>query len=425
VGPQLHPLRGAGNDEDGTQSPEALLISAFLEIGDFSPERYHVVDDDIMAWSKLWAFAREYQTYSGEAPPVSLVKKQFPDFEITKDVSPVWAAAKVVEASAMRDMRGRVQDVVRALGDENMGEALELFEGVQRPRGFKKEPLDPFDHTALISDFDITKMPVPYPSLTKATDGIGPAELWYWAMRLGEGKTHMLCDIAANIAKCGYNVGMASLEMRAKVVSHRVALRLAGNRDKALTNALRSGRLEEQKEALDTIHAMVPGSISIFDPSHGKINTTSSIHDMCHDFDIVFVDHVGLLTTADGRRAIDDWRAQATISNVLREITLSTTTPIFAAAQINREGQRVGSQSPPKASHLAQSDALGQDADVVVTGKRLSARVSVFSAEKVREGPNLRWHTRFDIPGNRIEEISREQAMELGVLDADAETIID
>ncbi|MFL5865239.1 MAG: DnaB-like helicase C-terminal domain-containing protein, partial [Solirubrobacteraceae bacterium] len=287
---QLYPLRTEGNEEEGSQAPEALLISAFIETGDFDPDRYHVKDDDVWAWSKLWKFSREYQAYAGSAPPLSLVTKQFPDFELTRDVSAAWAAAKVVEAASMRDMRMRVQGVVRALGEEDLGGALELFDGVQRPRGFRKEPLDPFDHASLTQDFDVTKIEVPWPTLQRCTGGIGRAELWYFAMRLGEGKTWMLNDMAARAAKCGFNVGIASLEMRSKVVSHRIALRLAGNRDQALTRALRSDDLGEQKEALDTIKGLTPGSVSIYDPSHGKINTTNTVHEMCRDFDLVLVD---------------------------------------------------------------------------------------------------------------------------------------
>jgi replicative DNA helicase len=243
-------------------------------------------------------------------------------------------------------------------------------------------------------------------------------------MRLGQGKTWMLCDITARAAKCGYNVGIASLEMRDKVWGQRVALRLAG-RDAAVTRALRSQVLGEQKEALDHLQKVTPGKVEIFDPSHGQVNTTSFVSEMCRDYDLVIVDHAGLLMTSDGRRAIDDWRAMAVISNTLREITLATTTSVVAAAQINREGERSGSQSPPKTSQLSQSDALGQDGDVVVTGKRLSNRVSVFDAAKVRNGPNLRWWVEFDIARNRIEEITHDRATELGVLDEDLKVNVD
>src|SRR5690242_6808832 len=94
-----------GEDDQNPLSPEALLISAFLETGTFDPEPLHVRDEDIEAWAKLWAFGREYQQVAGTAPPMSLVKQRFPDFEATPDVSVEWAAAQVREAGAMRALR--------------------------------------------------------------------------------------------------------------------------------------------------------------------------------------------------------------------------------------------------------------------------------------------------------------------------------
>jgi replicative DNA helicase len=276
-----------------------------------------------------------------------------------------------------------------------------------------------FDHASVAEAFEVSKIEVPYPTLARCTNGgIGPGELWYLAARLGQGKTWELLGYAAKAAKAGYSVGIASLEMPHKQVIMRSLKRLAG-RDASLVRALNDDDVNEVKKAMDTIQATTPGRIDVFDPGHGRINTTSSIAEMCHDYDLVLVDHAGLLMTSDGRRAIDDWRAMAVISNVLREITLATGTPILAAAQINREGEKSHSSAPPKASNLSQSDALGQDADVVITMKRLSDRVMVHSAEKVRNGPNLRWYSRFEPDKARFEEISRDEASELGVLDED------
>lgn len=420
----MRPLRGGSDDEDGPQSPEGLLISAFLEIGEFTPDRHHVEDEHIEAWKKLWHFCKEYQEQAECAPPLSLVRARFPDFEVTPDVSPIWAAAQVRQTAAMRDLRIRIQHATAALKDEDLETAVANFEGVTKPRGHRRDPLDLFDQTMLVDEFDVSKIEVPWATLGRATGGIAPAELWYFAMRLGQGKTWMLADITAKAAKVGCNVGIASLEMRDKVWAKRVALRLAG-RDKDITKALRSDDIGQQKEALDYLKDRTPGAVAIFDPSHGRVSTTGFITEMCNDYDLVIVDHAGLLMTNDGRRAIDDWRAMALISNVLREITLSTTTSIVAAAQINRAGEGGGSSAPPKASTLSQSDALGQDGDVVVTGKRLSERVSVFEAVKVRNGPNLRWWTEFDIDRNIIEEITKEKAQELGIRDEDLKAHLD
>jgi hypothetical protein len=419
--PGLHALPGKV-DEQSSTSPEALLISAMLELGQFTPSSYHVDDDDVEAWKKLWLFCTDYQVKASVAPPVSLVKKKFADFELTPDVSADWAASKVLEASASRVLRTQSKAMLAALGENDLDGAFDALEQVKRPRGHRKPPANVFDHSLLADQFEVSRIPVPYRTLTVATKGgIGPGELWYLAARLGQGKSWELMGYAAHAALSGYRVGVASLEMPAHKVARRALMRMVGRNDTYLSDMLASDDEVLRKQAMDILGAkMDGGSLEIVDPSHGRINTTTAISEMCHDhYDLVIVDHAGLLMTADNRRAIDDWRAMAVISNILREITLSTGTPILAAAQVNREGEGGNQMKAPKVSQLSQSDALGQDADVVIMMRRQSERIMVHDAGKVREGPSLSWLTRFDPANNLWDEISPDAAAEIRAVDDD------
>ena len=418
---ELHPLRGGVSSEDSPTCPEALLISALLETGQFTPADHHVVDADIDAWKKLWDFCIEYQERAGSAPPPVLVKARFAEFDSIPGINPAWAATKVREAAAARDLRTRSKAMLSALGEDDLAGAFGAMENLQRPRGHRKDPANIFDHHMLEDVFEVSKIEVPYRTLALATKGgFGPGELIYLAARLGQGKSWELSGYAAKAAQCAAKVGYASLEMPAATVTRRILMRLVNARkDPMLSAMLDSTDLGARKEAMDTIAGRTPGSIEVLDPSHGRINTTAAIREMAQEYDLVAVDHAGLLMTDDGRRAIDDWRAMAVISNILREITLSTGTPIIAAAQVNREGERTGGHHPPKVSQLSQSDALGQDADIVITMNRLSERVMVHSAAKVREGPNLKWYTRFDPAKNLFHEITKDEAMDIALVDED------
>ena len=416
----LHAMPGKV-DEQSSTSPEALLISAMLELGEFIPAKYHVKDEDVEAWKKLWLFCIDYQLKASMAPPVSLIKARFADFELTPDVSADWAASKVLEAASSRALRTQSKEMLIALSQDDLDGAFNALEGLKRPRGHRKPAADVFDHALIADTVSVSRIPVPYRTLTVATKGgIGPGELWYLAARLGQGKSWELMGYAAAAAMAGYHVGVASLEMPAHLVGRRALLRMVRKTDSYLTEDLMCDEESKRKQAMDVIAGRCEGSIEIVDPSHGRINTTTAIAEMCHDkYDLVVIDHAGLLMTADNRRAIDDWRAMAVISNVLREITLETSTPILAAAQINREAERGNRDAPPKVSQLSQSDALGQDADVVITMKRLSERSMVHEAAKVRNGPSLRWYTKFDPAKNLFEEISKEDAQELAGTDED------
>lgn len=424
--PELHPLHTSGNDTDGPQSPEGLLISAFLEIGDFTPAQYQVKDNDILAWRRLWDYSMRYQAIDGHAPPLSLVQSQYPDFQITCGVSAAYAADRVKEASAMRGLRQTMAAAAAALGDEDMNGAFSLLEQIRRPAGTgSKPPMDTLDHISVAHQVEVSRIPTPYPTLGRATKGIGPGEFWLLAARHGQGKSWVLADYAAHAAKAGYKVGYASYEMGARAISRRVNSRLADG-NPTMFMALIGDDEVAAKQALDELSEQVSGRVEVFDPSHGRVNTTGFLRDMCSDkYDLVIADHVGLLLTDEGKRAAEDWRLHAIISNVLKEHTLSTGTPILASSQVNREAEKIGGDRPPRTANLSGTDALGQDADVVITMRRLTACTMYNSAEKVREGPNLRWWSYFDPARNRFQEISELVATEQRAMDRESGASID
>ena len=136
------------------------------------------------------------------------------------------------------------------------------------------------------------------------------------------------------------------------------------------------------------------------------------------EYDLIIVDYVGLMAQDGGGRAIDDWRVMASISNALKITALSQKTALLCAAQINREGEN--GSSPPKVKNLAQSDALGQDGDVVLTMRSKPHDVAThFSLEKNRHGASgIQFWTTFSPNTGVFTEISRDHADDL-VLNAE------
>lgn len=419
--PPLRRPSSINEDENSPESPEAMLISAYLEEGRFTPHKHRIEADDIVAWRSLWDLCLDYQNKTGVAPPMSLVKQKFPDFHPLPDLRSEWAAEQVVRAATGRTMRHGIHTALGALHEESLEEAYAELDKVRRPRGFRREPVNVFDHNVVTDRFTMTRVEVPYSSLMSASNGgIGQAEYWALAARLGQGKSWESCGYGARAATVGYKVGLLSFEMPGTQVAYRTLRRMAG-RDTSLSSLLLSDEERDRKEAAEIIQGRVSGSFDVYDPSHGRINTTAAVRDMCEEYDFVILDHVGLMQDAQGRRAMDDWRVMATISNVIREITLETQTPILAVAQISREGERGGAWNPPKTAHISQSDAIGQDADVVITFKRPhpKGRVIVHSAEKMRDGQGPTWYTHFN-PGRGIfTEITRDEAIEINQVDID------
>ena len=90
----------------------------------------------------------------------------------------------------------------------------------------------------------------------------------------------------------------------------------------------------------------------------------------------------------------------------------------MCAAQINRDGE-TGS-APPKVKNLAQSDALGQDGDVVLTMRSKPHNVAThFSLEKNRHGASgIPFYTTFDPDHGQFVEVTGDHADDL-VIDAE------
>ena len=110
---------------------------------------------------------------------------------------------------------------------------------------------------------------------------------------------------------------------------------------------------------------------------------------------------------------IKDQREMAKISNSLKRIALGQQVGVLCAAQINRDGE-TGS-APPRIKNLSQSDALGQDGDVVLTMRAKPKNVAThFSIEKNRHGSSgIHFHTTFDPNSGVYTEISADHAEDL------------
>jgi hypothetical protein len=154
------------------------------------------------------------------------------------------------------------------------------------------------------------------------------------------------------------------------------------------------------------------GHLDVHTPADGPVSP-STIAARCGEYDLTAVDYVGLMAQDGGGRAIDDWRVMASISNALKDIALSQGTAMLCAAQINRDGET--GTAPPKVKNLSQSDALGQDADVVLTMRAKPHDVATdFSIEKNRHGSSgIRFYTTFDPNAGNFTEISGDHAEDL------------
>ena len=123
--------------------------------------------------------------------------------------------------------------------------------------------------------------------------------------------------------------------------------------------------------------------------------------------DMVIVDYLGLMNSSPG-----DWTMVAALSADMKEMATTYGIPMLVANQLNRTAGIGVKTAGPEA--LAGADAIGQDADGVVTLKRESKRTSSMYLAKYRHGEDgNRWMMHFDPNNGIFDEISEDKAMDL------------
>lgn len=410
------PKASSGPVEPALESPEVLMINALLESGTFDPQTYGVHVEMLATGEKAWAFCEDFQAQTGQAPGLELFHRSFPEIELLSGVPPQWAADLLRIANWERTTKRQMQAAIHAInvGDHDVAHQL-LSEAAKpaaraHPRGMRA------DDPSTVSEAAIkVSIPVPYHGLQRDTLGIGLGELWYFGARLGQGKSWFLPIFADYAAQYGVDVGVLSAEMPVRQWIHR--LHIVQAPDPLTLKEIKSDDAKVRQIALERIPKR-PGNIEVFGPGDIEMGVRS-VRLLAQERKLLVLDHVGLFRDAKGTRSIDDWRAAASISNDNKEIALSANIGILGGAQINREGENA-QHRPPKVSQMSQTDALGQDADVAILGKRMGEHAMMLETGKNRSGPNVRWYTKFEPKKGDFSEISKDEALAIQIADADS-----
>ena len=408
-------------------SAEALLISALLNTESMGSEvQYGISPVDFEGYSPHYNWLLNYvETYKCQ-PSRDIFSHKFPAFPFSEHDSVQSAAEMVHQSANRRRITAAMSEATDQLHLGDASAAYEILSGA-KPRHAVAPPRPLITDTARINAWGSKPyyVELPYPSLQRCTGGIRSGNLWYVAGRPGQGKSAHTVVFDAHAMFAGNRVLFYSLEMSEEEVVARFhacvatkmgypSITLSNLRDRNVDRETYKRFVGELKDKLTDCG----GALDIHTPADGPVSP-SVVAARCGEYQLTTIDYVGLMTQDGGGHAIDDWRVMAKISNQLKTIALAQDTAMLCAAQINREGE-TGS-APPKVKNLAQSDALGQDGDVVLTMRSKPHDVATdFSLEKNRHGSSgIRFYTTFDPNSGHFSEISAEHAEDL-VINAEA-----
>lgn len=407
-------------------SAEALLIGALLNNQDVcAAKQYGVTPTHFIGHRDAYNWLLQYVADYGVDPSWEIFKAVFPSFPRNEHADVRSACDMVFKAYGKASLNTAMSDAMEALRLGEVMEADSILKGVTIRRATPRPRKLLTDHQFLDTwDAETNRIETPYRTLNRLTGGIRPGNLWYLAARPGNGKSAHLVDIATQAVLDNCRVRFFSLEMNENEVRFRFHAGLAhhfnylGKKNPIVLDALRDRRVtrEQYKEFLEFLEEKLEGrgTLDIHTPREGMV-TPSLIGERADEYHLNIVDYVGLLRKDDGTRAVQDWRVAAELSNGLKETALSSSSAFLAASQINREGDH--GKDAPKLSQLAQSDALGQDGDVVLTMRNKSKVVTHFSLEKNRHGPGgVSFYTSFYPNTGEFNEITSDQAEDLALM---------
>jgi replicative DNA helicase len=408
---------------------ESRLISALVNIQDVeAARRFGIHPEMLVSYQAEYRWLISFPPTYAHQPSVESLKTKFTDFPYSEAYTDVaFICSEVKQQHNKRQLVRMTRDLSHALYDDDVDEAYAVLSSMAVPGNtLSYELTNTLHDLSFLDNYEDDEMTIgtPWKSLQDATGGLYDGDLIYLAARPGQGKSWSLASFIDVALMEGKKVMMFSLEMPKKQVMPRIHTLLAKSLGiKDVRHLDLKGKTFDPiayRKLGQRIKEEVPGELFVVDTSKGSISP-SHVHDMSKDMDFVLIDYVGLMASPLGGRAVDDWRTMAAISNILKETAVQRNIPILAAAQINREGDTTGNR-PPKLKNLAQSDALGQDADVAITMKQLSKTVAVYSLEKNRSGEGgALWNTMYLPNEGRFDEIGFDRARDMRERDADRE----
>lgn len=227
--------------------------------------------------------------------------------------------------------------------------------------------LPAIDHLDKLHSGDLSVMGIQtgYEDLDNIITGLRPGEMTVIASRPSIGKTALALNMALEMAVRDNPVGVGffSLEMSAELL----VLRLLCSHARVGLGDIRDGALSQAKwQQITESGQMLRESRIYIDDTGGLdiMEMRSRARRMKRDWDIgiIFVDYLQLLRANLGKNATRE-NEVSRISGGIKALAKELDIPIVVLAQLNRQAEQAGQR--PRLSHLRESGAIEQDADVV------------------------------------------------------------
>ena len=214
----------------------------------------------------------------------------------------------------------------------------------------------------------IMGIPTPFTTLNQMGVGGLPGELIALYARPSIGKSWMSVQAAVTAVVKGFKTLLITSEMPTAQMSLRTDVVLGNAYDYNFSHmALRNGNPINEEEYQEFLSGLDNVPLLICDHIEGESSISlESIHNLIRKYEpeLVVIDGVYLITNS-GRNQKAMWEQTHMLFYGLKNICLSTNTPMFISTQATKDAADV--YIPPKADQVAYGDAMLRAADVVMS----------------------------------------------------------
>ena len=260
----------------------------------------------------------------------------------------------------------------------------------------------------------ITGLATGFQKLDEMLSGMQPSDMIVLAARPSVGKTAFALNVAAHATiQEAKSALLFSLEMSKEQLVQRL-LCMEGQIDSSRlrTGFLASSEFHKLPVAADKLSRAELYIDDTPNISVLELRSKARRHASQHGLDLIVVDYLQLMSSP-GRgenRQTEISEISRSIKGIARELRV----PVVALSQLSREAEK-DDTGIPKLSHLRESGAIEQDADVVLMLSRPPAHEAEgnenlirLTVAKQRNGPTGKIDLLFDRPIQRFKSLMRE-----------------
>lgn len=226
-------------------------------------------------------------------------------------------------------------------------------------------------------------VPSGLPALDACIHGFQAGFVYVIGARTGRGKTTMAATMAVNAALAGRKVAFVTVEMSDADIADKMLLRLARvDAGRYLSGDMTDADLDRITRAAGELDRLPILVTDVARPGFNDLALEVMRLVRVEKVELVVVDYLQIFETGDGRYRPSREEAKV-VSARLKGLARSLKVPLLVLSQLNRQAPEHGE---PDLCHVAESDQIARDADVVMFLYRDDRDEPWLSVSKHRRG---------------------------------------